>query len=39
MPQYVVFSGPYIPVFRRNKGKYGPQKALCLDTFHEVRIT
>ena len=28
------FSGLYLPVFSTNKGKYGPEKTLYLDTFH-----
>ena len=31
-----VFSGPYLPVFGLNTGKYGPDKAPYLDTFHTV---
>ena len=30
------FSGPYFPVFSPNKGKYGSEKTLYLDTFHAV---
>ena len=29
-------SGPYIPVFALNIGKYGPEKTTSLDTFHAV---
>ena len=36
--QYGVFSGPYFPAFGLNKGKHGPEKTLCLDTFHAVSI-
>ena len=32
MPKYGVFSGPYFPVFRLNREKYGPEK-LCIWTF------
>ena len=31
-----VFSGPYFSVFGLNTGKYGPEKAPYLDTFHAV---
>ena len=34
--KYVVFSGPYFPVFSTNTGKYGPEKTPYLDTFHAV---
>ena len=34
--KYGVFSGPYFPVFNPNTGKYGPEKAPYLDTFHAV---
>ena len=30
------FSGPCLPVFGLNTGKYGPGKTLYLDTFHAV---
>ena len=33
-----VFSGPYFPVFSPNTGKYEPEKATYLDTFHAVGI-
>ena len=46
--KYGVFSGPYFPAFglnteylsvsSPNKGKYGPEKTPCLDTFHAVLI-
>ena len=36
VPKYGVFSSPYFPVFSPNKGKYGPEKASYLDTFHTV---
>ena len=38
MSKYGVFSGPYFPVFSPNKGKYGPEKILYLDTFHTVTM-
>ena len=34
--KYEVFSDPYFPVFGLNTGKYGPEKAPYLDTFHAV---
>ena len=34
--KYGVFSGPYVPVFRLNTEKYGPEKTPYLDTFHAV---
>ena len=34
--KYGVFSGLYFPIFGPNTGKYGPQKAPYLDTFHAV---
>ena len=34
--KYGVFSGPYFPVFTPNTGKYGAEKTLYLDIFHEV---
>ena len=34
MFKYGIFSGPYLPVFGTNTGKYGPKKSPCLDTFH-----
>ena len=47
MSKYGVFSGPYFPAFGLNKerygvfspnvGKYGPEKAPYLDTFHAVQ--
>ena len=33
------FSGPCFPVFGLNTGKYGPEKAPYLDTFHAVMGT
>ena len=39
MFKYGVFSGPYFPVFSPNAGKYRPEKAPYLDTFHEGQIT
>ena len=30
------FSGPYFPVLSSNTGKYRPEKAPYLDTFHAV---
>ena len=29
----------YLSVFSPNEGKYGPEKTLCLGTFHAVCIT
>ena len=37
MSKYGVFSGPYYPVFGINTGKYGPEKAPYLNTFHAVK--
>ena len=37
--KYRVFSAPYFPVFGLNTGKYGPEKALSLDTFLAVPET
>ena len=34
--KYGVFSGPCVPVFGLNTGKYGPEVTPYLDTFHEV---
>ena len=34
--QIRIFSGPYLPVFRLNTGKYGPKNTPYLDTFHAV---
>ena len=34
--KYGVFSGPYLPVFSLNTGKYGPEKTPYLGTFHAV---
>ena len=31
-----VFSGPYVPVFSPNTGKYGPEKTPYLDIFRAV---
>ena len=36
MSKYGDFFGPYFPVFCPNTEKYGPEKALYLDTFHAV---
>ena len=36
MSKYVVFSGPYFPVFNPNTGKYGPGKSPYLDNFYAV---
>ena len=36
MPKYGVISGPYLPVFSLNTGKYGPEITPYLDTFHAV---
>ena len=36
---YRVSSGTYFPEFSPNTGKYGPEKTLYLNTFHEVQIT
>ena len=33
-----VFSGPYIPVFSPNTGKYGPEKTPYLDIFRAVPL-
>ena len=38
MSEYRVFSDPYFPVFGRNTGKYGPEKAPYLDTFYAVNL-
>ena len=35
-PNTEFFSGPYIPSFGLNAGKYGPEKTPDLDTFHTV---
>ena len=32
------FSGPYFPVLGVNTGKYGPEKTLYFDIFHEVAL-
>ena len=32
------FSGPYFSLFSPNVGKYGPEKAPDLDTFHAVIV-
>ena len=37
MSKYGVFSGPYYSVFGLNTGKYGPEKAPYLNTFHAVK--
>ena len=39
MFEYGFSSGPYLPVFSQNTGKYRPEKAPYLDTFHEVQTT
>ena len=36
MSKYEVISGPYFLVFGLNSGKYGPEIASYLGTFHEV---
>ena len=36
--KYGVFSGPCFPVFGLNTGKYEPEKAPYLDTFHAVQV-
>ena len=36
MSKYQVISGPYFPVFGMNSGKYGPDIAPYLGTFHAV---
>ena len=36
MSKYRVISGPHFPEFSPNKGKYGPEITLYLDTFHAV---
>ena len=36
-PNTEFLSGPYIPVFSPNTGKYGPEKTPYLDTFHAVK--
>ena len=33
MSKYGVISGPYLPVFSPNTGKYGPKISPYLDTF------
>ena len=38
MSEYGVFPGLYFPVFSPNTGKYGPEKAPYLDTFHAVSV-
>ena len=38
VPKYGVFSGPYFSVFVLNTGKYRPEKAPYLGTFHEVNV-
>ena len=37
--KYGVISGPYLPVFGLNTGKYRPEITLYLDNFHAVAIT
>ena len=39
MSKYGDFGGPHFPVFSPNKGKYRPEKAPHLDTFHAVCAT
>ena len=39
MSIYGVFSGLYFPVFAPSTGKYGPEKAPYMDTFHAVSGT
>ena len=36
--KYGVISGPYFPVFGLNTGRYGPEIAPYLDTFHAVNF-
>ena len=36
LSKYGVISGPYLPVFGLNTGKYRPEITLHLDTFHVV---
>ena len=36
--KYKVISGPYLPVFSPNIGRYGPEITPYLDTFHLVHI-
>ena len=38
MSKYRVISGPYLPVFSPNRGRYGPEITPYLDTFHLVHI-
>ena len=35
--KYVVFSGPWFPVFGLNTGKYRPERTPYWDTFHAVQ--
>ena len=35
--KYGVISGPFLPVFGLNTGKYGPEVTPYLHTFHAVR--
>ena len=37
MSKYGVISGPYLPVFSPDTGKYGPEITPYLDTFHAVK--
>ena len=37
MSKYGAFSGLYFPVFELSTGKYGPEKAPFLDTFHALQ--
>ena len=39
LSKYGVFFGPRFPVFSTNTGKYKPEKALHLDTFHGMILT
>ena len=38
VPKYGVISGPYVPVFSPNTGKYGPEISPYLDTFHAMKL-
>ena len=38
MSKYGVISGPHVPVFSLNTGKYGPEGTPYLDTFHAVLL-
>ena len=39
LSKYGIFSGPYLPEFSPNTGKYGPGKTPHFDTFHAVDNT